>query len=70
MRSKVVLEQCDNPSCRHEAIVDDSGEGGDGFHFGKGYWVNGGGGSIPAIYAHSRECILPAFDAAMKEKRS
>lgn len=51
---------CDNPNClnRYEHTKDDPAPG---YHLGKGFWVEGGGGPIPATYACSAVCIAPAI---------
>lgn len=69
MRIKATVEVCDNPECDYEQILDDSGEGATGYHFGKGYWVLAGGGPIPAFYAHESLCIVPAMQYVMDEDR-
>lgn len=65
----VKLQECDNPKCDFAQVVDD--EPATGFHFGNdahaaGFYILAGGGPIPSFYAHTRKCILPAFDAAME----
>ena len=65
MRTKEILERCDNPACGYEEILAGKGEVASGFHFGKGQWSLGGGGPIPAFYAHEEKCIVPAFRAVM-----
>lgn len=66
-RSKVSYETCDNPTCTYGQVIDE--EGAEGYHFGKGYWVLGGGGPIPAFYAHDTECIVPAMEYVMDPER-
>lgn len=67
MKSKEIVEHCDNPECDYDQIIESGrgAEGAIGYHFGKGYWVLGGGGPIPAFYAHEEACILPALKAVM-----
>ena len=56
---KATIATCDNPECDNEAETsrDDPAPG---YYLGKGYWVLGGGGPIPATYACSVECIAKA----------
>lgn len=61
-KKRVTVQVCDNPTCA-EQYIDDGSQDVPGFHLGKGYWVSGGGGPIPATYACSRECVVPAIDA-------
>lgn len=77
-REKAVVESCDNPECDYEQIIDRrTGEPASGYHFGSGknstgiagVWVLGGGGAIPAFYAHKEECIVPALRFVMEEER-
>lgn len=67
MKSKATVEYCDNPSCNYSEVVgNEKGDGAEGYHFGKGWWVFAGGGPIPAFYACKQECIVPALDAVIK----
>lgn len=66
-RRRETVEYCDNPKCDYSEIVTPD-EPATGFHFGKGFWILGGGGPIPAVYAHSEECILPAIQFKIKEE--
>jgi hypothetical protein len=76
-RERVIAESCDNPQCDYEQIIDGSGEPASGYHFGSGknftgvagIWVLAGGGPIPAFYAHTEECIVPALRFVMNERR-
>ena len=76
-RERVIAELCDNPECDYEQIIDPSGEPASGYHFGSGknltgvagVWILGGGGPIPAFYAHREECIVPALRFVMNERR-
>lgn len=68
MKHKAVVESCDNPDCSYEEIVTKE-EPARGYHLGKGFWSLGGGGPIPAVYAHSKECIVPAIEAKIEETR-
>lgn len=63
-KSKETVERCDAPGCDYWEIVS-PGEPSTGYHFGKGYWVRGGGGPIPAFYAHEEACIVPAMEAVI-----
>ena len=73
-REKVTLESCDNPDCDYEQIIGDDGEPAAGYHFGTGknfsgpagIWVLAGGGPIPAFYAHTEKCIVPALNFVME----
>jgi hypothetical protein len=65
---KVTMMVCDNPSCG-EYFRHSKEEPAPGYHLGKGYWVWGGGGPIPSVYAHSSECIVPAIEAAIERAR-
>lgn len=56
---KVTMMECDNPNCNYREEHSKE-EPASGYHLGKGYWVLGGGGPIPATYAHTEGCILPA----------
>ena len=67
-RTRQTLEECDNPSCDHAEIVFAGEEGATGYHFGKGYFILGGGGPIPAFYAHDDSCILPALQHVMSQQ--
>lgn len=58
-KRKVTMEGCDNPECPTE-YEHDAQDPSPGYHLGKGYWSLGGGGPIPATYACSEECIVPA----------
>ena len=68
MKAKVTEESCDNPECSYSEIVEGGkhGEPATGYHFGRGFWVMGGGGPIPAFYAHEEACIVPAMNAAIE----
>lgn len=61
---KAIVEVCDNPDCDFEYVVEKSAPS-PGFHLGKGYWVLAVGGPLPAIYAHSYDCIVPAIEYAI-----
>lgn len=61
-KQKATIEVCDNPECGNSEIVTKD-EPATGYHLGRGFWVSGGGGPIPATYACSEECILPAVRA-------
>ena len=61
MKSKATIETCDNPECRYSEVCTKE-EPTSGYHFGKGFWVNEGGGPIPAFYAHQAECVVPAMN--------
>jgi hypothetical protein len=65
---KVTMLECDNPGCsnEYEHSKDDPAPG---YHLGKGYWIVGGGGPIPATYACSPECITPAVLHNISEAR-
>ena len=67
MKRRAMIEWCDNPNCRHQE-VSTKDEPATGYHLGKGL-INhgGGGGTIPAIYAHTLECIAPAVQHAIEE---
>ncbi|QNJ55990.1 hypothetical protein SEA_RASPUTIA_100 [Microbacterium phage Rasputia] len=69
-KQKITVEICDNPRCKkgdgqrpysEEIFPEDPSTM--GYHLGKGHWVLGGGGPIPATYACSKECIVPAIEA-------
>lgn len=65
-KERATVEHCDNPACDYWELVW-PGEVTSGYHLGKGVWANaGGGGPIPKVYAHSKECIAPAVDAAIE----
>lgn len=70
MKTKATVEYCDNPNCNYSEVIEGgkNGEPATGYHFGKGFWVLGGGGPIPAFYAHQKECILPALEAVMDDR--
>lgn len=53
---------CDNPDCDNEMETSKE-EPAPGYHIGKGFWVMGGGGPIPATYACSDECVGKAVIA-------
>jgi hypothetical protein len=59
---KVTIMECDNPSC-HNWFFHTNDDPAPGYHLGKGFWVMGGGGPIPATYACSPECIGVAVQA-------
>ena len=62
-KRKALMEQCDNPNCQTSYEFDKE-DPNPGYHLGKGVYVlGGGGGPIPATYACSTECIVPAIDA-------
>lgn len=61
-RERVTEESCDNPACNYAEVIGADRESATGYHFGKGYWILGGGGPIPAFYAHQQECIVPAME--------
>lgn len=64
-KRKVDMEYCDNPKCDYaEEVSKDSPAS--GYHFGRGYWVLGGGGPIPPFYAHHEDCIVPAMQAVIE----
>ena len=63
-KSKETVERCDAPGCEYLEIVTPD-EPAIGYHFGKGFWVMGGGGPIPAFYAHEEDCIVPAMNAVI-----
>lgn len=65
VKSRATVERCDNPDCDYEQIIAD--EGAVGYHFGKGFWVQAGGGPIPAFYAHQEACIVPAMHAVIEK---
>lgn len=62
------MMQCDNPTCRteYEHTKDDPAPG---YHLGKGLLIAGGGVFIPATYACSPECIVPAIQHNIEEAR-
>lgn len=61
-REKATVMVCDNPKCQKESITRPF-DPALGFYLGKGMWHFGaGGGPIPATYACSKECILPAIE--------
>lgn len=64
---KVTMMSCDNPDCdyREEHTKEEPASG---YHLGRGYWVLGGGGPIPATYAHSLECVVPALQHMMDQR--
>lgn len=66
-KERATIEYCDNPNCLDRQVVT-SDEPAVGYHFGKGFWVLGGGGPIPAFFAHSKECIIPALEHIMDEQ--
>lgn len=68
-RGKVTVERCDNPECAYKEVLGDDREPATGYHFGKGYWVFGGGGPVPAFYAHQKDCILPALEYVIDPER-
>lgn len=63
-KSKETVERCDAPGCEYFELVT-PGEPVTGYHLGKGFWVQGGGGPIPAFYAHDDACIVPAMHAVI-----
>lgn len=69
MKSKATVETCDNPTCRYSEVIDNErgADGASGYHFGKGWWVMGGGGPIPAFYAHEVSCIVPAMQHVIEK---
>lgn len=63
-KQKVVVEVCDNPRCDSEPQISTKEDPALGFYLGKGFWADGaGGGPLPATYACSKECIVPAINA-------
>jgi hypothetical protein len=63
---KVTIVECDNPECDSEYI--DGEEDGIGYHFLKGYQIDGGGGwPIPKVYACSKDCLAPAIEAVVMQ---
>jgi len=66
-KSKVTMERCDNPACDYQEVVTKD-EPAVGYHFGRGYWVLGGGGPIEPFYAHDDQCVLPALLAVMERR--
>lgn len=65
MKHKATIETCDNPGCGHQE-VSTKDEPASGYHLGRGYWVLGGGGPIPAVYAHELACLAPAVEHAIE----
>lgn len=63
---RATIMECDNPSCdeEYEHTTEDPAPG---YHLGKGYWVIGGGGPIPKVYAHDKDCIGPAVQHVIEE---
>lgn len=67
-KRRATVEQCDNPECGYEQIVE-RGEPAQGYHLGKGqYDLDWGGGLLKPIYAHSLDCIKPAILAQQDER--
>lgn len=64
-KRRETVEHCDAPGCDYWELVG-PGEAAEGYHFGRGFWVSGGGGMIPRFYAHSEECVLPALRAVIE----
>lgn len=64
-KRKAVMMDCDNPRC-NVSNEHTSMDPAPGYHLGKGAWHDfGGGGPIPAVYAHSKACIQPAVEAVI-----
>jgi hypothetical protein len=59
---KTTMIACDNPDCENEYEYDKE-DPAPGYHLGKGFWVQAGGGPIPATYACCASCLAPAIDA-------
>ncbi len=59
-KSRAMIEYCDNPTCDTHYIVFEN-EPSPGYRFKGGSWEVGGGGPIPAFYACSEDCIVPAM---------
>lgn len=66
MKIRVTVMVCDNPDC-DDSYRHTKEEPAYGFHLGKGFWSQGGGGPIPATYACSEECIGPAVMHMIRE---
>jgi hypothetical protein len=64
---KATLMVCDNPRCpdKSEYEVTPQDPSAPGYHLGKGHYDLAGGGPIPATYACSEDCIVPALRANM-----
>ena len=69
MKQKATLEWCDNPDCGYSETATAIEPETSGYHLGKGYWADGGGGPIPAFYAHRIECVVPALKYVIEEAR-
>jgi hypothetical protein len=67
MKLKATIEVCDNPDCLNDFIIGADKEPAPGYHFGKGFWILGGGGPIRAFYACTKECVIPALDRVIEE---
>lgn len=63
-KRRETVERCDAPGCDYFEVVF-TGESAMGYHFGRGFWVQGGGGPIPAFYACSEEHIVSAMQAVI-----
>lgn len=66
MKTRETMEHCDNPDCNNSYLVSRD-EPAPGFHLGKGFYVLGGGGPIPATYACSYSCIKLAIRHMIEE---
>lgn len=68
MKTKETIERCDNPNCNTFYIDHRGDEPSPGYHFGRGFFVGGGGGGpLRAFYACTMDCILPAAKAVKEE---
>ncbi|AWN07772.1 hypothetical protein HOT31_gp101 [Microbacterium phage Hendrix] len=74
-RKKMMVVICDNPDCDSEITEQiDRSEDMDpptGFTLGKGsYSQDWGGGPLPALFACSTACIVPAIENAIYAERN
>lgn len=70
-KKKVTVEVCDNPNCPSEPQITEPSERAEGFYLGKGFWIHEASGRpIPATFACSWDCLMPAIESNIEKERS